>query len=47
MLRCISDFVISNIKGVKYCCVINGNNKSEAKKLMKNINLNVKNRNII
>ena len=38
----LSNIAILNIKGADYCCIISGNNKSEAINLMQNTNLTEK-----
>ena len=40
----LSDIYILNIKNVNYCCIINGISKSEAIKLLQNIDLTEKSR---
>ena len=38
----LSDIAISNIKGSDYCCIISGISKSEAVKLLQNVDLTEK-----
>ena len=38
----LSDIAISNIKGSDYCCIISGISKSEAIKLLQNVDLTEK-----
>ena len=43
----LSDIAILNIKGSNYCCVITGIGKSEAIKLLQNIDLTEKSETLI
>ena len=43
----LSDIAVFNIKGSDYCCIISGISKSEAIKLLQNIDLTEKKWNII